>query len=72
MKGAKFLMLTAVAIACASFLALSQPADARLIGMGTNKGHAASGVTAIRLSDDAMALAGFVVLVCSNHVACGH
>jgi hypothetical protein len=68
MNRAKFLMLTALAVACAGFLTLSEPADARLLEM-TPRG--ASALVGIRLSDDAMALAGFVALVCSNHAICG-
>jgi len=66
MNRAKFLMLTALAVACAGFVTLSQPANARLMAP-----HGASVLAAIRLSDDAMTLTGLVVLVCSNHVICG-
>jgi len=72
MNRAKFLMFAAITGFCACFLTLSQPADARLIGMAMTAQHAASAVSAIRLSDDATALAGFVVLVCSNRLVCGH
>jgi hypothetical protein len=68
MDHAKFLMLTALAVACAGFLTLSETADARLIDMAP---RGASALAAIRLSDDAMVLAGFAVLVCSNHTICG-
>ena len=68
MTRAKFLMLTALAVACAAFLTLSEPADARLNDMPP---RGASAMEAIRLSDDAMAVAGFVVLLCSNHAICG-
>jgi hypothetical protein len=67
MNRAKFLMLTALAVACAGFLTLSEPADARLIDVSP---RGASALAAVRLSDDAMALAGFVVLVCSSHAVC--
>lgn len=66
MNRAKFLVFAALAVACAGALTLSEPADARLLDRG-----ATSAMAAIRLSDDAMALAGFVVLVCSNHLVCG-
>lgn len=68
MNRAKFLILTALAVACAGFLTLSEPADARLIDMTP---HGGSALAAIHLSDDAMALVGFAVLVCSNHLMCG-
>ena len=68
MNRAKFLMLTALAIACAGFLTLSEPADARLIDLAP---HGGSALAAIHFSDDVMALAGFAVLVCSNHLVCG-
>jgi hypothetical protein len=68
MNRAKFLMYATLAAAFASFLALGQPADARLMD-GTAR--AATALTSIRLSDDVMALTGVVVLVCSNRAVCG-
>ena len=68
MNRAKFFMLTALTVACAGFLTLSEPADARLIDV---ESRGVSALAVARLSDDAIALAGFVVLVCSSHAICG-
>ena len=72
MNRAKFLMFAALAVACAASLTLSEPADARLID---GSARVTTALAAIRLSgaeaSEAMALAGFAVLVCSSNVACG-
>ena len=67
MNRAKVLILTALVVAWAAFLTFSQPADARLMD---GLARATTALSATRMSDDAMALAGFVVLVCSNSRAC--
>jgi len=67
MNRAKFLLLAALAVVWAAFLTLNQPADARLTD---GLAHATTALSAIRVSDDAMALAGLVLVVCSNSGAC--
>ena len=67
MNHAKFLTLTALAVACAGFLTLSETAGACLIDMGP---HGGSALAATDLSGDAMALARFGVLARFNHALC--
>ena len=67
MNRAKFLILAALVVTWGGVLTLGQSADARpMDGLG----HATTALSAARVSDDAMALAGLVVLVCSNSGAC--
>jgi len=63
MNRAKVLILAALAIVWAAFLVLSPTADARPVS-------AATAWSAAHVSDDAKAIAGLVVLVCSNSGAC--
>ena len=67
MDRAKFAIFATLAAAGAGLLALSQPADARLFDRSA---EVAAALATIRWSDDAMALAGFAVLVCSNRAVC--
>jgi hypothetical protein len=64
MNRAHIMVFTALAVAfAATFVALSEPADARLMG---EPARAATALASIRLSDDAMALAGVAALILRN------
>jgi hypothetical protein len=64
MNRAHFMAFTALAAAfAATFVTLSEPADAPLMG---EPARAATALASIRLSDDAMALAGVAALLLRN------
>jgi hypothetical protein len=67
MDRAKFAMLASVALAWAGLLTLDRSTDARPMDGVASITNALS---AMRMSDDATALAGLVLLVCSKGSAC--